>query len=254
MPLPTFVINLARSADRWRAISENLDRIGLAATRIEAVDGLTLQDHPCVATLGAGALGCAISHVRAMEAFLETDAPAALILEDDVEVGASVPAIIQSAEWWPEGHGLVKLESPYRSRSRLIVRSSVGVTPDRRSLHPIVRKHVCAFGYLVDRATAGRVAALRDVRMPIDYLLFSLLDSPIARQARPLQMVPGPVRHPPPEANGSIIAAMGRYGDRQGLFGSRRPWRSSRIAHLGGKLASRVLVLGGGGETHPCAV
>ena len=46
MPLPTFVINLARSADRWRAISENLDRIGLAATRIEAVDGETLTPPP----------------------------------------------------------------------------------------------------------------------------------------------------------------------------------------------------------------
>lgn len=100
--------------------------------------------------------------MKAMQALLETDAPAALILEDDAEVGASVPAIIQSVEWWPKGHGLVKLESPYRSRSRLIVRDSIGATPDGRALHPIVRKHVCAFGYLVDRATAGRVTALRD--------------------------------------------------------------------------------------------
>ena len=51
--------------------------------------------------------------MKAMRALLDTDAPAALILEDDAEVGASVPAIIQSVEWWPEGHGLVKLDSSY---------------------------------------------------------------------------------------------------------------------------------------------
>ena len=107
--IPTFVINLDRSKDRWKLISENLDQIGLDATRISAIDKAQLHDHPATLRLGVGHVACLQSHCKAMAAFLATDAPAALVLEDDAELSSAVPDIIRDIDWWPEEHGVVHL-------------------------------------------------------------------------------------------------------------------------------------------------
>ena len=41
--IPAYVINLDRRPDRWKAISANLDRIGVKAERIPAVDARLLE-------------------------------------------------------------------------------------------------------------------------------------------------------------------------------------------------------------------
>lgn len=201
--------------------------------------------------------------MKAMRALLDTDAPAALILEDDAEVGASVPAIIQSVEWWPEGHGLVKLDSSYtdREKDRVVVGDRVGSTPDGRSLHPIIFQHMGAYGYLIDRATAGQVLGVApDVPMPIDQLLFAprgsaLKDSPLARHAQPLQMTPGAVRHPPySKRKDSEVRAAGRHaymdapwplkGRRWSLL-RRRPYKKNLLGRLAERRAMARLVKAG---------
>jgi len=70
MSLPVFVINLDRRPDRWQAISANLDRIGLHATRIDAIDGLALTDDPALRLMGPGHVGCARSHYKAYSELL----------------------------------------------------------------------------------------------------------------------------------------------------------------------------------------
>ena len=141
-----------------------------------------------------------------MRPFLASSAPAALILEDDAEVGGSVAALRRSLEWWPEGHGLVHLGSPenIRTRRRCCLARPVGHAPCRRQLRPILRKHLGAYGYLIDRATAGRILEIAPhVPVPIDHLLFDMVDSAVARCARPLQMTPAPIRHRPHALVGS---------------------------------------------------
>lgn len=141
-----FVINLDRCRERWELITENLDRIGLEATRISAIDKALLQDHPATRRLGVGQVACLQSHCKAMTAFLDTDATAALILEDDAEVGDAVPGLIRDIEWWPEGHGLVKLDSTDHHGVRIWLGRPIGCTPDGRSLRPIKRRHMGAYG------------------------------------------------------------------------------------------------------------
>ncbi len=227
MSLPAFVINLDRSTDRWQLVRENLDRIGLKVTRIVAIDGLSLPSDPSTRLLGAGTVACALSHYKAMAAFLKCAAPAALILEDDADVGASVPSIIQSLDWWPQGHGLVQLVSQRRARNRIWLGHSVGVTPDGRTLHPIVYKHMGGYGYLIDRDSAEQVLGVApNVPMPIDHLLFHVANSKIARRARPLQVVPGAVQHRPFEQVGSDI-------ETRGWVKSPRPvWKPSHFVRL----------------------
>ncbi len=82
--LPVFVINLDRRPDRWTAVRGQLDRIGIEATRIPAIDKESLAGDPALLKMGAGHVACARSHYKAMQALVDCGAPAALILEDDV--------------------------------------------------------------------------------------------------------------------------------------------------------------------------
>ena len=93
-----YVINLDRDAERMASIRANLETLGLPFERLPAVVGKEvpdwekLVDLPAYAwrnrldTPRAGEVGCYLSHLKAMETFLRTDAPWCVILEDDVEV------------------------------------------------------------------------------------------------------------------------------------------------------------------------
>jgi len=104
--LRTWVINLDRAPDRLARISAQLQRLGLGYTRLPAVDARTLTpaqraalDEPGYRrkhgmTPVPGELGCYLSHVEAMRLFLDSDAACALILEDDVLLHDSLPAVL----------------------------------------------------------------------------------------------------------------------------------------------------------------
>ena len=95
--LQTFVINLERSPDRLRAIRERLARVGLPWLRVAAVDGSTLDLSRTTGVdiagyrrnhgkqLNAAEVGCYLSHLRAMRAFLAGPWQWALVLEDDAD-------------------------------------------------------------------------------------------------------------------------------------------------------------------------
>ena len=221
-----FVINLDRCRERWELITENLDRIGLEATRVAAIDKALLQDHPATRRLGVGHVACLQSHCKAMTAFLDTDAPAALILEDDAEVGGAVPDLIRDIDWWPDGHGLVKLDCFSFNGGRTWLGRPVGCTSDGRELRPIMRGHVGACGYLIDRFTAEEVVrTCADGFIPIDTLLFHLIDSPLARRASPLQAVPCAIRPRPREQVGSFTGP--------GRVRGKQRWKPSRVIRWG---------------------
>ena len=108
--LATFVINLDSSPERLSATAVQMDKIGLTFVRLAAVDGRRL-DHK---TLGIGAIntigrqltpgevGCFQSHIKAAEAFLQTDAELGLVLEDDVSVTEHTMATLQAfCRDWP---------------------------------------------------------------------------------------------------------------------------------------------------------
>lgn len=97
-PCPVLVINLDRDTARLESVRRELEASGIPFTRIPAVLGAERLDEPGLVDLAAyrarnradsprgGELGCYLSHLRAMEAFLATGAPMAVILEDDVAI------------------------------------------------------------------------------------------------------------------------------------------------------------------------
>jgi glycosyl transferase family 25 len=105
MPL-IYVINLDRDVGRMASIAASLKALGLPFRRLSAVLG---KDVPAWESLvdaklyGArnrrpmpkpSEVGCYLSHLKAMEEFLQTEEPWCLILEDDVEVRAECVEVL----------------------------------------------------------------------------------------------------------------------------------------------------------------
>jgi glycosyl transferase family 25 len=92
------VINLAREVAQWQQLSAALRALDLPYTRIRAIDARRHMDlvrtrlpRPYAsATLGRDLTPaeccCALSHLAALKAVLRQPVPAAIILEDDVEI------------------------------------------------------------------------------------------------------------------------------------------------------------------------
>lgn len=191
--LPVFVINLDRRWDRWEAISVNLDRIGIEAERIPAVDARDLVDEVergrSFGRINLGSAANMMGHGLAMQRLLETDAPAALILEDDAELSSDTAMLLRSVDWWPDGAKVLRLEdAPRRPR---FLGFPAGKTPDGRDLRRVARWLGGSCAYLVNREGAQilRQASVNP-QLTIDRTLFDLRYSGTAHHLRPYQVVP----------------------------------------------------------------
>ena len=205
MPLPVFVINLDRRPDRWAAISNNLDRIGVSATRVPAIDAPDVTG-PFADDLSLAQAACLKSHLTAMQRLLETSHPAALILEDDAELVPEVYGLLRHVDWWPVGAHAVKLDGDSRGKPMLLG-PIIGRTPCGKALRPIKWSRAVACSYMIDRAGAEIVLRMADdTGMTADSLLFHMVGSPVARLLKPAQVVRGMARH---GAMGSDINTVG---------------------------------------------
>src|SRR6056297_1087658 len=90
------LINLDGSDDRLETASRALRAADIEFTRLSAFDGRALDmssfaaydataaRHYMGRELVGGEIGCYMSHLAAAQAFLDTDAEACLVLEDDI--------------------------------------------------------------------------------------------------------------------------------------------------------------------------
>lgn len=119
----TWVINLDRAPERLARIGGQLQRLGLPFTRLPAVDARDLTpaqraalDEPAYRhqhgmAPALGELGCYLSHVEAMRLFLASDAACALVLEDDVLLHDSLPAVLRGLMQHAARWDVVKLSA-----------------------------------------------------------------------------------------------------------------------------------------------
>ena len=92
---PVYVINLDGEPHRWKAAEDMLKYWEVKDyTRISAYDGreddlgdILKGRYPDAMT--SGEVGCTTSHLKAMKEFLKTDAPCAIMMEDDCEISAA---------------------------------------------------------------------------------------------------------------------------------------------------------------------
>lgn len=108
-PHPIFVINLKSSPERRRAAAEQLQRVGLTPTFVDAVDGRRLPADEIARLvdaegrlrrapkpLSAAEVGCYLSHWNVLERILAEGLPQALVMEDDLLAGDELPAVLDA--------------------------------------------------------------------------------------------------------------------------------------------------------------
>jgi glycosyl transferase family 25 len=198
-----YVINLDRDAERMASIRANLETLGLPFERLPAVVGKEvpdwekLVDLPAYAwrnrldTPRAGEVGCYLSHLKAMETFLRTDAPWCVVLEDDVEVLPACAEVLRSlAE--KDDWDLVKLFN-FHAGMPVTKRALAG---GHRLVAHLTRTTSSA-AYVVNRRAAETLLqSMRPISEQVDHALDRPWETGLrTRGIRPMPVVLAPVAH-----------------------------------------------------------
>ena len=145
-------------------MSERLNRFGLSAIFIDAVDGRALSDADksnyldlerrsyLPHQLSAGALGCSLSHLSAWQALIASNHNYALILEDDAELTASTGAILESLTNGAHQFDIISLHHRKTRPQHKIADLHSG-----HILSVLRYNHIGATAYLISRDAATRL-------------------------------------------------------------------------------------------------
>jgi glycosyl transferase family 25 len=186
--LQTWVINLDRAPDRLARIAAQLQALGLRYTRLPAVDAKALtpaqrtaldetsyrRKHGMTPVLGE--LGCYLSHVQAMRLFLAGEARFALVLEDDVLLHGSLPAVLRGLMAHPQRWDMVKLSAVHGGTPQRILQLVPG-----HDLAVMLSRCTGSSAYLVNRHAAlaylggpegceGHGKGLLPMQLPYDHV------------------------------------------------------------------------------------
>jgi glycosyl transferase family 25 len=197
-----FVINLARRPDRMAAMAAQLERLGLAYERFDAIDAKTADPaelgapfalQGAMAELTPGDKACTTSHMHLWRRIASGPESHAVILEDDIQLSGAAPKFLSSSDWIPAQAGLVKLER-YGDPDQLTVIGRDGKRVFDREVAPLLSRHPGSGGYVIARESAALLAAITEkIDLPIDQLLFNPAYSSVFHALHPWQMVPAVV-------------------------------------------------------------
>ena len=115
--LRAYLINLDGSQERLAVSSQQLEQANIPFTRVSAVDGR--KNHPrtnpaynekrAMAYLGrnvsGGEFGCYLSHLKAAQMFLESNAKYGMVLEDDMSIESDLSDVVTGILEWLEEDG-----------------------------------------------------------------------------------------------------------------------------------------------------
>ena len=161
--IPTYVINLDRRDDRWRHAQTELQRMNFEVTRISAIDAKSLDFQQYYTTLSdpkrsGPEVACALSHLKALKKFLETDAEYGLIFEDDVVFHKDVSyEILNKAFHSAKGMKLLLLGHCYSNDKRCSAPGSA-----------LIANALCLHAYVVSRKGAQDIIDTYKFGEPID--------------------------------------------------------------------------------------
>jgi glycosyl transferase, family 25 len=238
-----YVINLAGSDARLAAVTAQLDSAGLSFTRVAAIDGrgkpaTVFPQYDAAATLrynGRPMLGtevaCYLSHVAAATCLLATDAPYALVLEDDVVLSPTFATQLSDTVHWLDS----QRHAPWHVIN-LGVNGVKYITPIARvGEHTVHHAHyfaMMASGMLWTRAgAAALVRSSRAIFAPVD----TYLRHALTRNQRGLVLLPPVVQTLSNAASEIDDADMPR--DRSSRRGALYFLRKQRRTLLGNMIA-----------------
>ncbi|WP_435660230.1 glycosyltransferase family 25 protein [Leisingera caerulea] len=220
MKAAVYLIGLRQATGRAALMQRELDQAGLAATRVDAVDSTAVSREEMLKQCAPEGnwgyfqtkdMACTLSHAKAWEAFLASDADVALILEDDVFLSPDTGAWLADLSWWPADAGIVKFER-WRSRKLQVALGKGGATHLSREVRQLLSRHAGGAAYVISRQAAQHLLDSRPFCITLDNLLFNFDASTAARGIKVYQIQPalaeqgndapdehaiGPARHRP---------------------------------------------------------
>jgi glycosyl transferase family 25 len=145
-------VNLARAPERKAFMQAQADEFGIELEFIDAVDGQKIDiaevaDYAheerlkYAPDLKPNEVACVLSHKMALRQFLESDADAAVVLEDDAVLGANLVAFVEAAVSLPFEWDAINLENR-------------NAKPLQPALAHLPGSSVCASAWLSKGATA----------------------------------------------------------------------------------------------------
>jgi glycosyl transferase family 25 len=213
-------INLADRTDRRGFMEKQFAALGLVATRLEAMTRADVsegqRDRYCNParrwSMTDGQFACNLSHIKAWRALLDSDAPRALILEDDARLSASLPRFLAAIDAQNITVPLIRIES-WPTEARRYRAADVNVLPDI-TLRRCLEQDAGAAGYIVTRQAAARLIAAPELNtMLIDGFLYNP-HGPVGRRIEVRQTDPALCiqlwreKSALPEAGGSLGAGL----------------------------------------------
>lgn len=181
--IPTiYVINLKKDIIKKQHIKEQLNRLGLEAEYIEAINGKLLKEIPDIKTssdlkstpkLGRGEIGCLLSHRKIYQIIIERGDPWSIILEDDVDLKNEFIEVVKSLSKLQQDDKLIFLghhSCNARSlRTMYSFRSSTNVYKNYKLTKPL--ENVCGtYGYLISLEGAKLLLDKTfSIQKPIDH-------------------------------------------------------------------------------------
>ncbi|MFW8595631.1 glycosyltransferase family 25 protein [Cribrihabitans neustonicus] len=220
MKAAVFLIGLAQATGRAELMQRELDQAGLEATRVDAVDSTVVSREEMLRQCEPEGnwgyfqtkdMACTLSHAKAWEALLASDAEVALILEDDVFLSPDTGAWLANLSWWPADAGIVKFER-WRAKRLQVALAKGGFTHMGREVRRLLSRHAGGAAYVISRQAAQHLLDSRPFAITLDNLLFNFDASAPARGIKVYQVQPalaeqgneapgehaiGPARHRP---------------------------------------------------------
>lgn len=223
--LHTWVINLDRSPERLAVISAALDRLGMPWTRHRAVDARALTPeqsrqldadtfrrwHGMEPALGE--VGCYLSHVEVMQAFLQTDKDFAVILEDDAQLTPRLPGVLAALQAHADRWDMVKLSAVHSGTPQACLRLD-GET----DLAVMLTRCTGSSAYVINRHAAEvYLRGLLPIQLPYDHVF----DQGWTFDLRVRMISPPPIGHPQDNETTIVVTKSRKF-----------PWHQRLTTHL----------------------
>jgi len=180
-----YFLNLDRHKNRFENMRHQLDNLGLTWERITATDAQHASEKELaeytdangpIPRMGAGARACTVGHFRIWKQFLETDAPVAFILEDDIRISSRFPAFVKAATSYSSEVDILNFnrQDSKREHKNLVVSKVKPLIDDAFIGKRLLGPHYGTAGYMITRNAAELLySQTKRTNVPIDHLLFN---------------------------------------------------------------------------------
>lgn len=185
------LINLDRSVNRFKSMTDQLSRLGVNFSRISAVDGNKLTNdqisritYPLshfeskfrfTRELTKGEIGCFLSHRNCWLKLIESDFEFALIMEDDIKISRNAVHYLNSSDWIPPGVDICQLSCLQEFVKGKIRHISIEIDSYLKLVAPLYPQPLGTQCYIISKQAAKEALKFSEVLpAPVDNFLFTL--------------------------------------------------------------------------------